>query len=63
MLYDIALNIGYNEAVVIEEVSVDDFPYIMPLIDKMKYMYDRKEKNISIEIKRVGNNAYGKNFD
>ena len=63
MLYNIILNIGYREAIIIEEVSLDDFPWVMPLIDKMKHMDDGKEKNISIEIKRIGDNSYGKDFD
>ena len=59
MLYNIIIHIEYLQSVVIENVSADDFSYIMPLIDKMKYFYNGKEKSVSIEIDRAGDHIDG----
>ena len=62
MLYNIIIHIECLQSVVIGNVSADDFPYIMPLIDKMKYIYNGKEKSISIEIKRAGDPIDGEDI-
>ena len=54
MLYNIILKLNCLEILVIENVGVDDFAYIMPIIDKMKFIYNDKEQPVKIELERVG---------
>ena len=58
MLYNIILKIAYYE-LVIESVSVDDFPWIFPIIEKMKLIYIDEEKPFEIILRRVGVPADG----